>query len=177
MNANSQTTSPDTEDYDVYNVSFDAEVLPYIVDLPPSQESQEILPQEDEELIPDVPASPKSAHSDEFSKYDFSEFTMEELAAFDDRLSTPKHEDEHEDAHEQPQAKHEAFGNMSSGPAIQIEVENSADIPMGRQTCVKAANDAPRPRHEKPYTKESNYNRFKRRVGTLSVTDLTGPAW
>lgn len=80
----------DIDDYDAYNTSFDPEILPYIIDLPPSHGPSPDVSL-DGPIFPDVPPSPKSTYSDEFSKYDFSEFTPEDLAALDATIAAQTH--------------------------------------------------------------------------------------
>lgn len=188
-----QHTQPEADEYDEYNVSFDVEILPYIVDLPPSQDSQEKT-LFDSPLVPDVPASPKSTYSDEFSRYDFSEFTAAELAALDHRCSPtqiPK------DTSYVPSAAPKSpaatlAGNLSSGPEIEIEIERPADCSMAGQTPIGGViGEPPIPPvapssvpsvaeagpSSAPFTNYSHFSRFRKRNKTLSVTDLTGPAW
>ena len=77
--------------------------------------------------------------------------------------------------------------------SVEIEIEMSADIPVGGQTSsegapleepspqLQASTSAPAPEQEQEqprrYTKASHFYRFRRHGKTLAVTDLTGPAW
>ncbi|KIP10160.1 hypothetical protein PHLGIDRAFT_115786 [Phlebiopsis gigantea 11061_1 CR5-6] len=184
MEVNSPATEPTDDEYDNLNVSIDPEFMPYIIDLPTSQEVQETSPHIDITSAPDTRTSPKSTHSDEYSKYDLSEFTAEELAAFDDQITFTKYETT-------PRANHPHFGNLSSGPAIEIEIEKSADAPIGGQKSAEGvpfvATQSRKPSiHLSPkpastdtqrYTQTSPFHRFRWRRKTLAVTDLSSPVW
>lgn len=183
MELNSPTTEPADDEYDELNVSIDPEFMPYIIDLPASQEIQDTFPCIHATSTFDAPTSPKSTHSDEYSKYDFSEFTAEELAAFDDQFAFTNYESA-------PQANPPHFRDLSSGPAVEIEIEKSADAPIGGQTAAEdvpsvaplpqPSNHGPRkPTQSEPQqpTYANLYLRFRRKRKTLAVTDLTSPIW
>ena len=190
---------PDIDEYDKYSISSDPELLPYVVELPESQASPDATLLDDP-LLKDAPASPRSTYSDEFSKYDLSDYSAEELAAFEAILSAPP------DAAGPTLPQAETYsetslfaGNSSSGPAVEIEIECAADESVARQdssegvtTSVETSSEAHHSQHSARnptrrqanrsaspprFTSTSHYSRFRSNNNVLSVSDLAAPSW
>lgn len=173
----------DIDEYDAYNISFDPAILPYVTELPRSQESPR-------GTVQDTPASPKSTYSDEFSRYDLSEFTTEELAALDASISARTLG---KGCSMQAREASVDSSRKFSGPDIEIEIEKSADQSTGRQTFPGglSTDQSPQPGPSTDasnsiesalpsiplYNEGSHFHRFRRGRGTLAVTDLSAPSW
>ncbi len=144
----------DIDEYDAYNLDFDIDSLPYIIDLPPSPEKTAPQPgstSTEATVIPDATdaallQTPKSSYSDEFTAYDFSEFTAEDLDSLDATTVYTLLTSEPDTNHHPPSpACADAFtysnvnpissdasrSNTSSGyfggPAIEIQIEPSTN--------------------------------------------------
>ena len=73
----------DEDEFDAYDIEFDVEHLPYIAELPPSPPNTPPRPDADDAAAaPQVLQRGESPLS-EFAEYDLSEFTAEDLDAFD----------------------------------------------------------------------------------------------
>lgn len=179
------------DEYDEYNLSLDADLLPYLAELPPSPDAVVDGPSSQPEASRPRPIS---THS-EFSDYDFSEFTAAELASFDaqlDRRSPPTSSTNVWGGNAQVQtsaATSKSHGGTSSGPAVEIELEepptnHPAHLKAKGQTFAPRASSSTDPRtaaaghHVSPkYTAASAFHRWRRSNQLLSVSDLVGPAW
>ncbi|PSS36801.1 hypothetical protein PHLCEN_2v1345 [Hermanssonia centrifuga] len=200
----------DIDEYDAYNLDFDIDSLPYIIDLPPSPEKTAPQPAStstEATVIPDTTdaallQTPKSSCSDEFTAYDFSEFTAEDLDSLDATtvytlLTT------------EPNTKHPfTYSNVNQissdasrsntpsgyfgGPAIEIQIEPSTnDSGVFKAEDVEQEPIASTSAHHMPKSHKENgiqpsvnfgaepspFERFRRYNRVLAVTDLTGPSW
>lgn len=201
------------DEYDAYNDSLDAENENYTFpttphpDTPPesqpsTQETNDIATGNET-----FPSSPKSVHSDEFSAYDFSEFSQEDFIAIDASTqvasaspgtpiagSSTNHAFSNPDATERHYTRPDALpGNLFGGPAIEIEVEQHADTsamlkapdgpapeptPSTSKTMGEIHQLQPPAQSRKSYrSRRSPFDAFRSWIGVLSVTDLTSPSW
>lgn len=145
----------DADEFDAYyDIELDVAHLPYIADLPPSPETTPTVAatvvDNEAAIIPQVlPTRPSSPVSDGFGDYDFSEFTAEDLDAFDPpargavhaptrvldsglRKDTPKMcaiaqapQEDVRHARGASGSSRTQPGYVSGGPAINIELEQS----------------------------------------------------
>jgi hypothetical protein len=190
------------DEYDAYNLPLDAEHLPYVLDLPPSRDHSPIADddgpllqteQEAKEREPTSPRTPKSATSDEFSAYDLSEFTTEELVSLESRALKATSDRPRRDVgfigsifkgvpaaadHVSPAIPIASTSRTLphttlSGPAINIELEQSYEPPAPAPALPASSshlNGSVHKQRESPKGKLTLGKWFR-------VTDLTGPAW
>ncbi|KAI0783135.1 exonuclease V [Abortiporus biennis] len=194
----------EVDEYETSHIHFDVEDIPFITSLPPSPERPQAPTSRPPQAI--VAYAPNNfiaiASSDEFPD-DFADFTEEDFATIDQAVieasapsipqaqptcPSPTH------IHQTPVVTStkdtidivevlEGFG----GPAVAISLEVSAADTSSLHSKAQDESHifpppfpqpklAPKPAHWSPFQR-SPFQRFRQRNGTLSVTDLTGPAW
>lgn len=212
----------DEDEFDAYNVDFDAVHLPYITDLPPSpvvattaaptRPLADVYREDSDVAVLQNLSRPETPVS-EFAEYDLSEFTTEDLDALDpppvkhgaethEPSAAPHYEGfatslvPRKDAngrHASGSGSRTLLGQVSGGPAIDIELEQStstaAEDAGAVVTCepnVSSKKDgkrkaqdvaALRTRLEPLATHLPSLSNMFRSRGMFSVTDLVGPVW